>query len=412
MNPNYTVYHCHTELSLLDSATNFQDYIDMAVRNGQKAIALTEHGNIYQWVEKKMACDKAGIKYMHGVECYLTEELVHTDRHNGEQSKVRDNYHTILIAKNFKGLLELNELISLSSREDHFYYKPRITFSEFLKISNNVIKISACLASPLNKLPISHKMYERLLRHYDYLEIQPHKHPEQIMYNQHLAEMSAKYRIPLIAGTDTHSVSPYKAECRTILQLAKHIEFEEEDQFDLTYKTYDELVAMFAQQDALPPKLYMEAIENTNRMADSVQPFDLDLAFKYPILYGEQDGKVFRETIQKNFKAKIDEGAITQEQIEPFEQAIKEELRVFDKIEMSGFMLFMSELATWCKGNGIPLGFNRGSCGGSRIAYITNTTDLNPETWNTVFSRFCNEDRKELGDRWSPRTVMCVRTSW
>lgn len=46
----------------------------------------------------------------------------------------------------------------------------------------------------------------------------------------------------------------------------------------------------------------------------------------------------------------------------------------------------------------IPIGFNRGSCGGSRVAYVTNTTDLNPETWHTVFSRFCNEDRKEIGD--------------
>ena len=58
----------------------------------------------------------------------------------------------------------------------------------------------------------------------------------------------------------------------------------------------------------------------------------------------------------------------------------------------------MSELVTWCKSNGIPIGFNRGSCGGSRVAYVTNTTDLNPETWHTVFSRFCNEDRKEIGD--------------
>ena len=60
---------------MLDSATKFQDYIDRAVQLGQTAIAFTEHGNIYQWVAKKMACDKAGIKYLHGVECYLTEQL-------------------------------------------------------------------------------------------------------------------------------------------------------------------------------------------------------------------------------------------------------------------------------------------------------------------------------------------------
>ncbi len=409
---------------MLDSATKFQDYIDRAVQLGQTAIAFTEHGNIYQWVAKKMACDKAGIKYLHGVECYLTEQLyeypdanelwreaqsgrneqdakkVLAEMMESGKKKVRDNYHTILIAKNYDGILEINNLVSLSNRDDHFYYKPRITFEEFLGISDNVIKISACLASPLNKMSVRHPMYEKLLKHYDYLEVQAHNFWEQISYNCHLAEMSKKYGIPLIAGTDTHSIDAYKAECRSIMQLAKHIEFADEDSFDLTYKTYDELVEMFRIQGALPEQVFLEAIENTNRMADSVEPFELDISFKYPKLYGNaaEDKAVFEDTIRKNFQSKIDEGAITPEQIQNFKDAIKEECRVFDKIDMSGFMLFMSELVTWCKSNGIPIGFNRGSCGGSRVAYVTNTTDLNPETWHTVFSRFCNEDRKEIGD--------------
>lgn len=409
---------------MLDSATKFQDYIDRAVQLGQTAIAFTEHGNIYQWVAKKMACDKAGIKYLHGVECYLTEQLyeypdanelwreaqsgrneqdakkVLAEMMESGKKKVRDNYHTILIAKNYDGILEINNLVSLSNRDDHFYYKPRITFEEFLGISDNVIKISACLASPLNKMSVRHPMYEKLLKHYDYLEVQAHNFGEQISYNCHLAEMSKKYGIPLIAGTDTHSIDAYKAECRSIMQLAKHIEFADEDSFDLTYKTYDELVEMFRIQGALPEQVFLEAIENTNRMADSVEPFELDISFKYPKLYGNaaEDKAVFEDTIRKNFQSKIDEGAITPEQIQNFKDAIKEECRVFDKIDMSGFMLFMSELVTWCKSSGIPIGFNRGSCGGSRVAYVTNTTDLNPETWHTVFSRFCNEDRKEIGD--------------
>lgn len=395
---NYTVYHLHTELSLLDSATKFQDYIDRAVELGQTAIAFTEHGNIYQWVEKKIACDKAGLKYLHGCEIYLTEKLVHVDPRTGEENRVRDNFHTILIARNYAGLQEMNELISRSSQEDHFYYKPRITFDEFLGLSSNVIKISACLASPLNKMSISHPMYERLLRHYDYLEIQAHDYPEQIAYNRHLVDMSMKYHIPLIAGTDTHSLNKYKAECRTIMQLSKHIDFADEDTFDLTYKSYDELVAMFAKQNAIPEKLYLEAIENTNHMADSVEPFELDISFKYPPLYGDRDREVLHQVLDKNLQSKIDEGAITSDQVQPFKDAIVEECRVFDKIDMSGFMLFMSEMVTWCKENGIPIGFNRGSCGGSRVAYVSNTTDLNPETWHTVFSRFCNEDRKEIGD--------------
>ena len=269
---NYVTYHLHSSYSLLDSCTRFQDYVDYAASLGQKAICFTEHGNIYNWAKKKLYCESKGLKYLHGVEVYLTES--HIDRQ-------RDNYHTILIAKNEDGVKEINTLVSKSynagqyiepiDSTDHFYYKPRISFDEFFRISSNVIKISACLASPLNRLPVTHPLYKKLVQSYDYLEIQPHIHSqEQIAYNRHLLQLSQQYCIPLIAGTDTHSLNAYKAECRTVLQYAKGIEFGSEDEFDLTYKSLPELIEMFRKQDAIPEEEWMASIENTNRMADSV----------------------------------------------------------------------------------------------------------------------------------------------
>lgn len=430
LNGIYTAYHVHSDLSLLDSTTKFQAYIDEAVRQSMTALGCSEHGNIFQWTAKKRACEKAGVKYLHGCEVYLTEALLmppdpmevhnkvmeelatveedvvpetYIEQRTAElmasgQHKVRDNYHTVLIAKNEDGVRELNDLVSRAYEADHFYYKPRISFEEFLATSSNIIKTSACLASPLNKLSISHPMYERLVRHYDYLEIQPHLHPDQISFNRHLAQLSAKYGIPLIAGTDTHSLDQYKAECRTLLQDSKHIEFGGEDEFDLTFRTYDKLVEDFRAQDAIPEKLWMEAIENTNRMADRIEDFKVDASFKYPILYGDQDKEKLDEAIELGLQEKIKSGAVTPEQIQPFREAIKEECEVFDAIGMSSFMLFMSEMIRWCKQNGIPVGFSRGSVGGSRVAYLTDIIDLNPETWHTVFSRFANKDRKEIGD--------------
>ena len=388
---NYVTYHLHTELSLLDSCTNFKLYVDRAKELGQTAICFSEHGNIYNWIEKKMYCKEQGIKYLHGVECYLTEKLLHTNAETGEQSKVRDNYHTILIAKNYAGFQELNTLLDLSTQEDHFYYKPRLTFNEFKNISDNVIKISACLASPLNKL-----RDEGLIRYYDYLEVQPHANSaDQKEYNQWLYQMSVKHNKPLIAGTDTHNLNKYKAECRSILQRAKHIVFTNEDEFDLTYKSYDELVAMFEKQGVLPRDVYMTAIENTNVMAASVEEFELDTSFKYPKLY-EDEEKVFKQRINQMYQEKLKKGIIKNDP--RYVAQIREEMRVFKKIGMVGFMLFMSELICWCWDNGIPIGPCRGSVGGSVIAYITDIIDVDPIVWNTVFSRFCNEHRTEIGD--------------
>ena len=399
MGSNYTVYHLHSELSLLDSCTNYKLYVDKAKELGQKSICFTEHGNCYNWIEKKMYCEKNGIKYLHGVEMYLTKALLQTDDNNPEPHKIRDNYHTILIAKNEAGVREINTLIDIASQEDHTYYKHRISFDEFFNISDNVIKISACLASPLNKIDMVDNavLLDRLLRTYDYYEIQPHVNSsEQKEYNDWLVKMSKKYKKPLIAGTDTHSINNYKAECRSVLMKAKKIGFSNEDQFDLTYKSYDELVEMFRQQGVVDEEVYLQAIENTNVMADSVETFELDTSFKYPKLYGEKDIEVMKQRINTMYKDKRKRHIISDSS--EYRDRIYEEMRVFEKVGMVGFMLFMSELVCWCWDNAIPIGPCRGSVGGSEVAYITGIIDVDPVVWHTVFSRFCNEDRKEIGD--------------
>lgn len=391
MSNNYIAYHLHTDYSLLDSCTKFEDYVDMAVKQGMSAIASTEHGKPLGWVCKKMYCDAKGIKFIHGVEIYLTEQL---------EPKVRDNYHTVLLAKNIDGVRELNRLVGISNDSDHFYYKNRISFDEFMRISDNIIKTSACLASPLNQLSDDHPRYMEIASHYDYLEIQAHPCEEQIAFNKRLYALSERLGKPLIAGTDTHNASEYKSQCRKILMRRKGQSYGNEDSFDLNWKTYDELVSMFRIQNAIPESAFMQAIENTNVMADSIESFELDKSIKYPILYGsrEEDSRKFVELIERKFEEKVREGIIFPDQVDAFRKAIDEEVAVFQKLQMDGFMLSMAELIGWCKSQGMAVGTARGSVGGSRVAYVVDIIDLNPETWHTVFSRFCNASRLEIGD--------------
>jgi len=383
---NYVCYHLHTDRSIGDSCTGYEDYIEYAALLGQTAIAFTEHGNIYNWIEKKMCCESYGLKYIHGIECYLTESL---------DTLVRDNYHTILLAKNYEGVKEINRLVDLSTTESHFYYKPRLTFDEFLSISPNVICISACLASPLAKIT-DHTTIERLCGRYDYFEVQPHVNSEaQKEYNRRLVALSERFHKPLIAGTDTHALNTYKAECRKMRMLAKDISFAEEDEFDLTYKSREELEALFSRQNVLSETQIRDALDNTVRMAESVEEFQLDTTFKYPVLYPNED-EVLVETLKRKYTEKVASGIIEDNPI--YWQNINEELRVFRKIGMIGFMLFMSELISWCWEHDIPTSYCRGSVGGSTVAYILDIIDVNPVRWHTMFSRFANEDRKEIGD--------------
>ncbi len=388
----YLLYHLHSDYSLLDSCTNPQTYCDMVKRDGGTAIAFTEHGLPRGWVSKKIYCDSIGLKYIHGVEIYLTENLY---------PKIRDNYHTVLLARNLEGVKEINRLMELSTNEDHFYYTNRISFEEFLQLSDNVIKTSACLASPLAKLSPENPWFDRLLNAYTFLEIQPHDCDAQREFNRKLLEYSRERRIPLIAGTDTHNSSQYKAECRKIFMLAKDKSYGDEDSFNLTYMNGDELFQAFRTQDqSFPEEEHRKAIENTLLVEEMCEPFELDKTFKYPILNGspEEDERLFGERCWRMLDEKLEAGIIPRSQENAFREAITEELRVFHKIGMGGFMLSMSDIIMWCKSQGMAIGTARGSVGGSRAAYVTDIIDLNPEQWHTVFSRFANEDRVEPGD--------------
>lgn len=448
----YVVYHLHTDYSNVngyaDSCTGFKEYIKLAKKQGMTSLAFSEHGTIADWIKKKQECDKAGIKYIHGVEMYLCTELIDDDRGG----------HIGLYAKNWDGVLELNKLISISTikgkAEDksdrHMYYNPRISLQELMNTSDNIIVTSACLASPLNKWDCVEKKdsFQTLVKwmmknkHRCFLEVQYHNCDSQKQYNQKMYFYSKKTGIPLIAGTDTHSANDYKAECRKILQIYKDSFYGEEDEFDLTWKTYDEMVEAFKVQAAIPEEAYMEAIENTNKFAAMIEDFSLDKAFKYPTLYGDNVREQWKQLIYDNFEEKLKNGKLkmpskikkeckayfSKNPKEPsdksgreiyetymknlewaniysdsdiilqYKQKIAEEFKVMCKLGMESFMMFMSELISWAKNNDIPCGTGRGSVCGSEIAFITNITDVDPMVWDTVFSRFCNEDRISLGD--------------
>ena len=145
---NYVVYHLHSDLSNgitnIDSVTKFNQYIDKAQECGMQALGFSEHGSIFEWWHKKCAIEKAGMKYIHAIEAYLTETL---------EEKIRDNYHCVLIAKNYEGFLELNKLISRSfnRKDNHFYYVPRISFDELFNTSDNILITTACVGGVLGK---------------------------------------------------------------------------------------------------------------------------------------------------------------------------------------------------------------------------------------------------------------------
>lgn len=401
MDDNYVVYHLHSDFSSgttnIDSVTGYEDYIKRAKELGMKALAFSEHGNVFSWLHKKEKIEKAGMKFIHAVEAYITEC----------NEKIRDNYHCVLIAKNFDGFLELNTLVSKSfNRADvkvvddveRMYYTPRITYEELEATSDNILITTACLGGILNKGADSIK--DRFInflarnKHRCYLEIQHHNIDDQKNYNKYLANLSEIIDVPLIAGTDTHALNDEHLEGRKILQKAKKICFADEEKWDLTFKSRAELEEAYRAQDALPEEVWLKAIDETNRMADRIETFEIDRSYKYPHLWDEPM-KLFREKIEEGIMRR---GVQSYPNYQEYLDRIEHEMEAYVHNQAIDFMLLMQDIIEWCIKNGIEVGYGRGSVNGSVIAWLLGITEMDSIKHGLNFERFMNIERVSLSD--------------
>lgn len=396
MNENYTILHIHSMLSNgvtnIDSVTRYDQYIDRAAELGMKAMAFSEHGSVFQWVKKKLHTEEMGMKYIHAQEFYLTQTL---------SEKIRDNYHCLLIAKNYDGVLELNKLSSKAfNRDDNsFYYVPRITIEDVKNTSDNIIVSTACLGGILNKAPddVRWDFYHWLCEHKDrcFLEIQPHLDPAQKSYNNTLWTLSKQSGLRLLMCTDTHALNSTHVEGRKILQKAKNIHFDGEDKFHLEMMSYDELVQLCRMQDALPIDVYLDAIEMTNTVADMIEPFELDYSYKYPHLWGDDSEDVLRAKIADGI---VWRGVDKLPNYREYIDRIEYEMKAYVHNGAIDFMLLMEDIIAWCKTQDILVGYGRGSCNGSVIAYLLGITEMDSIKHGLNFERFMNTERVSLSD--------------
>lgn len=380
----YASLHTHTTLSVLDSTSTYEQMVDRAVECGVSALAFTEHGNIYAWIKKKQYCEKRGIKYIHGIEFYMTEE---------HGNKTRDNYHVIMLAKNWEGVLEINKLYTQSTVPEQTYYKNRISFDQFLSTSDNIIRLSACLGGVLHKLPEDHPRYDELLNKFDFLEIHNHIQDEQIAYNKKLLAMDK----PIVFAGDFHEVSDYKAKCRVTWKTGKGIAYEGEDAFDLVMRPYDDVVKTFEKQAVLTPEQIKIAMDNTLVIADMCEEYELDETFKFPDLYEDAEEMIIEQTYM-SLEQYMANGWIDKSKEEIYRERIETELHAFRTLGMESFILFMSEVMSKCVQEGWTTGPARGSASGSVVCYLLNVTDVDPIVWGTNFTRFINVNRISLPD--------------
>lgn len=399
--------HLHTTfsniISIPEVVTRPEQYIERAVAEGAPAVCFTEHGSVLSWVAKKMATNKAGLKYIHGIEAYVTEGL---------DEKVRDNYHVVLLAKNYKGVKEINTLSSQSfigkgdkgAENAHYYYSPRISFEELKNTSDNILILTACLASPVwrhyknNEAEPLKEWLDFLVsnKHRVWLEVQPHDNPEQIKYNALLKSLAKSQGMNLVATNDVHALDQESNRVRKILMKSKNINFENDDDFETWWKNRDEMSDSFLDQGVFNKDEIEKMLDESLNIVDMIEDFEFDMSFKYPQLYDDPEGR-FKKLILEGYKNKGFDNLPTEEQ-KIYQQRIDKELRVYRKLKSIDFMLLMEYIDRSARDNGHHPGYARGSVAGSVIAYLLDIIEVDPIKEDLNFERFMNEDRVNLSD--------------
>lgn len=378
------------------------------------------------YIERLQKVEGAGLKYIHSIEAYVTDDEADSEE------KTRDNYHLLLIAKNFEGVKEINKLSSNSfnRNDNHYHYKPRMFFSEIASTTDNVIILTSCLSSPLWRTHNSGNTdsFNKWLsffvanKHRVYLEVQPHLDEDQMKFNKILLGIAKKHEMNIVATNDAHASTAEHDALRKIIKKGKKLDYEDEDKFELWAKTREEMANSFREQGVLSEKEINSALDNTIVIADSTERIELDKSYKYPKMFDKEKQEVGMTNVSylrdKPFNSSLDVfkqlivdgynsrgiNKLPLEKQKEYKERVNAELNTYIKTGSVDYMLLewsLKKEAREKKVNperAIYPAYGRGSVSGSLVAFLLYVTEMDAVKEELNFARFMSEFRISLAD--------------
>ena len=381
--------HRHSDGSLLDGLSRPSEIAELTEYGG----ALTDHGNMYNFVDYYKAMKKAGKKPILGFEAY-SEDL---------EGNLTGN-HLIFLAKNEKGYRNLFKLTSEAS--DHFYRKPHVTFKMMEKYHEGVICLSGCLAGLIPKYFSQGKpdlAKEAALRYRDifgddfYLEFQRHGIPEEESAMRNVASLGRELGIKVVATTDSHYPKKDDALAHEVMLCLQTKKMIAED-----HMTFDGAGYHIQSSEEMEERFkdHPEFLDETLNLEDKVD-LEIDLKTLYMPEYrlpeGFADDKEYLKHLAKEgFKMRF-KGTEHYKDSRYLER-LKYEYQVVCDMGFASYFLIVWDYVNWARENGVVVGPGRGSCVGSLLAYCLRITELDPIKYDLFFERFLNPSRVSMPD--------------
>lgn len=391
---SFTHLHVHTEYSLLDGLSKIPKLLERVKEHGQKAVAMTDHGVMYGAIHFYNYAREKHIKPIIGVETYVAAN----SRHDKQPRPGADQYHLLLLAKNYVGYKNLMKLVSYAHLEG-FSYKPRIDFELLKEHHEGIIMTTGCLQSQFSQLIMNNKKdeaIELMKKYYDvfgddmYIEIQSHEHIKEVgEMRKEMAAISRKLGIPLVATNDVHYVDPDDAEAQdALLAVQTRRTINDKNRLsmlgspDFYLRSSEEMKKLFLN--------YPDAIKNTEEIEKKCNveiPIGNWILPNYPIPKGETPESLFKKMSHDGLKHRFLK--TTKEQTERLDY----ELEIISKKGFATYFLIVQDFVNWAKKQGIYVGPGRGSAAGSLAAYALGITNMNPLEHGLPFERFMNPQR-------------------
>ncbi len=413
MGDSFAHLHVHTEYSMLDGAARIDEVVAAAVADGQPAIGITDHGNMYGVLDFYSAARKAGITPVIGTEAYMAGEsrferpvrrgrVDDTGGEGGEGEKLY--YHLTLLAESNQGYKNLMKLSSAAYLEG-YYYKPRVDWELLERYHEGVVATTGCLGGVVlqallrDDVPLATKLTSRLSDIFGpgglYVEIQDHGMAEQHRTNRQLIEIARDLHLPLLATNDSHYVHQEGAVAHDALlcvQTGAQVDDPKRFKFDSDQhylKTAAEMRALFAEV----PQSCDSTLEIAERANVEIEFGKPELPnFPLPPGFGTEDDYLRHlalEGAHERYGAPLPADAA---------ERIDKELTVIREMGLSAYFLIVWDLINYARTRGIRVGPGRGSAAGCCVAYCLKIVDLDPLKYGLIFERFLNAGRKEMPD--------------
>lgn len=454
----FTHFHVHSQYSILDGAASIPGLIEKAKADGQAALALTDHGNMFGIKLFYDTCRQKGIKPILGCEAYVARVSLY----NKEKPVDRSGEHLIILAKNLTGYLNLVKLCSTAFC-DGFYYRPRIDKTQLEKHHEGLIISSACLGGEIDQKIMAGDLegaekaalwYKNLFGEDYYLEVMRHpaadpKQRAEIYDNQQRCiqekiKIARKLNIKLIATNDVHFLNEEDAEAHDLL-ICLNTRKDIDDPTRMRYtrqewfKTTQEMIDLFPD---LP-----EAIENTQEITDKVEEYELDSDPLMPVFpippelgteeeyrqkFSQEDlfneftrdekgnvvlteeeankkikklggyDRLYRIKLEADYLKELTMKGVVKRYGENPSPEIMEriifELHIMKTMGFPGYFLIVQDFIQAARDMGVIVGPGRGSAAGSAVAYCLGITNIDPIKYDLLFERFLNPDRISLPD--------------